>query len=172
MSYYSSPHKAQILASLQCQGTSNNCGPFTTATVINALCGKNIQGAPLAQEMNSPAWRGPMLVIRRIPNWATLPWGMVDIFKQHGLRTGWRFLANEQDLKQGLQAGMVLMPVTGTWKPLASHVMTLLEWDGDNRRLGFANTQVAGHSLFWWGESQFLQRWQAMGRLLVWVNPG
>ena len=83
-------YQASLLASLQYQGDSNDCGPYTIATVINALLKLQIDPSDLALEMARPVWRGIFLVIRRIPNWATFPWGMVDIFRVYGLKASWK----------------------------------------------------------------------------------
>lgn len=161
-----SPHLHQVLSALQYQRGSNHCGPFTTATVINALCAERLDGARLAEEMNHPAWRGPFPVIRRIPNWATFPWGMVDVFRQHGLRASWQFLGNPKLLKEELPLGFVFMPVIGSWFPLWSHVITFLSWH-PGRGWGFANTQSRRQELYWLIEDRFLAQWRAMGNLLV-----
>jgi hypothetical protein len=161
-----------ILDALQWQKDSNDCGPFTTATVINALKGANIQAKDLAQEMNRPAWRGPLFIVRRVPNWATFPWGMVDIFRQYGLPAVWRALATEDQLKEGLSRGDVLMPIVGEWKPLWAHVMTLVAWDAE-KGWGFANTQYHHHNIDWWKMPDVLRQWKNFGRLLIEIrNPG
>jgi hypothetical protein len=164
-----SPHTTAVLKALQWQGSTNNCGPFTTATVLNASRGLGCSGSKLAQLMNKPVWRGWRPVIRRIPNWATFPWGMVDVLREHGLNARWRFFAGEDDLRQGLEQGWLLMPIIGTWKPLWAHVMTLLAWDSD-RGWGFANTGINQRSLYWIPDWDFIMKWRAMGKLLVMVK--
>lgn len=164
-----SPHSSILLASLQFQGTSNDCGPYTTATVLNALRKLDIQAADLAQQMNKPIWRGPILVVRRVPNWATFPWGMVDVFRSYGLLASWRPFTPIQYLFKALGRGRVLMPMIGEWKPLWAHVMTLIAWD-PLQGWGFANTQVEDHKMYWLSDKTFKTRWQAMGHLLVEVK--
>lgn len=164
-----SPHTSVFLASLQFQGTSNDCGPYTTATVLNALRGLDIRAADLAQQMNKPIWRGPLLVIRRIPNWATFPWGMVDVFRSYGLQASWHPFTPVQYLFETLGRGRVLMPMIGAWKPLWAHVMTLVAWD-PLQGWGFANTQVEDHKIYWLSDKTFKTQWQAMGHLLVEVK--
>jgi hypothetical protein len=164
-----SRHTDAVLTALQCQGKSNNCGPFTTATVLNAVLGRNFSGAKLAALMNRPVLRGRRLVVRRIPNWATFPWGMVDVMREQGLDAHWRFLASREYLIKGLDQGWLLMPIIGTWRPLWAHVMTLLMWDAE-KGWGFANTGVNQRSMYWLEEQDFLTKWRAMGRLLVVVK--
>jgi hypothetical protein len=161
-----SPHQPAILAALQYQGFSNDCGPYTTATVLNGIKGLQIDPAALAEEMNRPRWHGPIPLIRRIPRWATFPWGIVDELRSHGLNAGWRLFAREEHLLEGLDQGRVLMPVIGSWRPLWAHVMTLVVWDAE-RGWGFANTQRSDHSIDWFEHKRFIKQWRAMGRLLI-----
>ncbi len=161
-----SSHTQAVLDALQCQGRHNSCGPYTTATVINALCATGLEGAALAAEMNRPVFRGILPVVRRIPNWATFPWGMVDVLRQHGLDAHWRIFAGIGWLRTALQQGSLLMPITGEWRPLWSHVMTLLAWD-EQQGWGFANTAHPGRQLFWLDDRTFQKRWKAMGRWVV-----
>jgi len=165
-----SPHKTIILENLQYQGYTNDCGPSTTATVINALQGKGLQAKSLADEMDKPRWKGIFLVIRRIPNWATFPWGMVDVFRQHGLDASWRLNASPEYLKDALPQGLILMPIIGSWKPLWAHVMTLLVYSPEEG-WGFGNTQHQHHNLHWVSDETFQHQWKATGRLLVRINP-
>jgi hypothetical protein len=164
-----SPHQSAILGALQCQGASNDCGPFTTATVLNGIKGLNLDPSWLAQEMNRPRWRGPLPLIRRIPNWATFPWGIADELGRHGLRARWRFFANPVQLQAGLENGRILLPVIGSWRPLWAHVMTLLAWDAE-RGWGFANTQRSDKVIDWFPDQHFHAQWRAMGRLLISVD--
>jgi hypothetical protein len=165
----SSPHLFSILTALQWQGETNDCGPFTAATVLNALQGLNIKGDQLALQMNRPNMRGPLPLIRRIPNWATLPWGMVDVFQEFGIRASWRTFVSPRYLQEGLLSGRILMPIIGSWIPLWAHVMTLLAWD-PSVGWGFANTQRNDHQMDWVSQDFFLRHWTAMGRLLIEVR--
>ena len=165
--YIQSPYTDQILASLQFQGSSNDCGPYTTATVINAMRGQDLIGDALAKQMNKPRWRGLLPVIRRVPNWATMPWGMVDVFKDYDLQARWWFRVPLSYLKPAIATGHILMPVRGVWRPKAyAHVMTLVAWDVE-KGWGFANTQFSHHRISWEPHQGFQEMWNNYGRLLV-----
>lgn len=164
-----SPYKDIILSSLTFQGQSNDCGPFTTATVLNALCGINIVPELLAREMDKPVWRGPLFVVRRVPRWATFPWGMVDIFIQYGLNATWRPFASKSFLRKTLSDSKVLMPIIGSIIPLWAHVMSLVAWDV-SKGWGFANTQFSRQGIHWLSEEIFTKQWRAMANMLVEVN--
>ena len=164
-----SPRTGILLEKLQCQGQSNDCGAFTSATVLNALLGLNIIGDKLANEMETPVWRGLVYLVRKIPNSATLPWGMKDIFKIHGLKAHWHLFSSEDYLKQALTLDKILMPIIGSWKPISAHVMTLVAWD-EEQGWGFANTQFQHHDIHWVDAQKFSKQWKAMARLLVEVD--
>jgi hypothetical protein len=164
-----SPHGDKLLTSLHFQGQSNDCGPFTTATVLNALRGLHIEPEILAREMDRPIWRGPIFVVRRVPRWATFPWGMVDTFKSYGLAATWRPFASKSYLKSELLRGKVLMPVIGSIIPLWAHVMSLVAWD-DLQGWGFANTQFNHRNIYWLSDANFEKQWKAMVNLLVEVH--
>lgn len=161
-----SPYAPKILASLQCQGNTNNCGPFTTATIVNAMRGTEILGDKLAEEMNEVSWNGIIPIIRRLPDSATFPWGMVDIFMHHGLRASWSVFTSPEKLRKMLAAGDILMPVIGSWNPAWAHVMTFIAWNG-TKGYGFANTQYPAKEIFWVPDTTFVPQWRNLANLLV-----
>lgn len=166
-----SPKASNILNALQCQGQSNDCGAYTTASVLNAMCGANLKGDDLATEMERPVRRGILPLVRKIPNSATLPWGMVDVFRSYGYRSNWRIFTKTEYLRKHLTGNKVLMPIIGTWKPISAHVMTLVAWDA-KKGWGFANTQYNHHDIHWLPAETFNRQWRAMGHLLVEVTVG
>jgi len=164
-----SPHKTQILDALQFQGDRNDCGPYTVATVLNALLGLNLEASQLAKEMDRPIWRGPMFIVRRVPNWATFPWGMVDVFCSYGLKSKWKSLVSTEYLLKEITHPKVLIPIIGSWKPLWAHVMSLVAVDPD-KGWGFANTQYNHHNIHWLQDSTFKTQWKAMFHLFIEVK--
>jgi len=85
--------------------------------VLSALTQRRVDGRALARELNRPRWVGPLPFIRRIPNWATFPWGVVDALRQHGLRAEWRWAAPPHLLREGLSRGWVLLPPSASGVP-------------------------------------------------------
>jgi hypothetical protein len=161
-----SQYARQILEKLQYQGSRNDCAPYTIATVVNALKGESLAGDQLGQEMNIIRWRGPLPIIRRIRNWATFPWGMVDVFRDHGLAAQWWLFVPREYLRPALANGHILMPVIADWRERWAHVMTLIAWD-EAKGWGFANTQRNNNQIDWFAAERFYKLWQAAGRLLV-----
>ena len=162
----SSPHKNIILTKLEHQGGSNDCGPATAATVINSLRKTNLNSKALAQKMNKPRKVGILPIIRRIPDWMTFPWGMVDIFHEYGLYASWKINSSFDYLKESMVQGKIVMPIVGSWRPLWSHVMTLLVCS-PGKHWGFANTQHELPEIFWVQDHIFRRQWRVMGNLLV-----
>ncbi|MEN6300542.1 MAG: hypothetical protein ABFD51_11655 [Anaerolineaceae bacterium] len=164
-----SPYEAPIIESLQYQGHTNDCAPFTIATIIKAFNGIIINGSELARKMDKPIWRGNYLSIRRIPHWATFPWGMVDVFREYGFEANWGFFYSTDKLRQNLENGMISIPVLCSLKPFGAHVMTLLAWH-PAEGWGFANTQSFAHELYWVSNRQLMKQWNLSGRLLIEVQ--
>lgn len=162
-----SPHADALLKRVQYQGMRNDCGPFTTATVLNAMKNLDLDGIKLSEVMDKPVFRGIVPVVRRVPGWATFPWGMVDIFKEYGLKAHWRLFQKESQLIDWLETGVVVMPIIGEWRPKAwMHVMTLVAYD-NGKGWGFANTQNNHHNVHWFEHEKFTGLWKNTGRLAV-----
>jgi hypothetical protein len=162
-----SPYADQILINLQYQGTSNDCAPFTTSTVVNTFCQENLVADELAKKMNKPRMRGIKPVIRRIPNWATFPWGIVDVLKDYGLEATWHFRAKPDQLISGLESGQILLPIIGEWRPRPwAHVMTLIAWDS-SQGWGLADTQWGKQEIRWIPDVEFQRKWKNYGNLVV-----
>ena len=161
----------QLLKYHQHQGQTNDCAPFTTAMVINAVRDeKQLDGVELAKEMNWPRarWWGPIPipVVRRIPNWATFPWGVADVLKAHAVPCRWRFGAATGDLHRALADGRVAMPIIGEWKPVWAHIKPLAAYQPPHG-FAFADPANASPGLVWQNEADFLRLWKNYGNLLI-----
>lgn len=154
-----SPHAEIILENLLFQGSRNDCGPFSAATVINALKSTNLDPIALAEEMNHPSWRGPLPLIRRIPNSATFPWGMVDVFNAYGLQASWRIMTSYEYILEALALGVIVLPIIGSWNPTWAHIMSLIQHHPEHG-LGFANTQYPQHTYYYLPVNDFISKWR------------
>jgi len=164
-----SPHEETIINALQYQGSRNDCAPFTIATIISAFTGLSIDGVALAKRMNKPSWRGIFPVIHRIPNWATFPWGMVNVLKDYGFSAHWGIRYTTDQLRMSIHKGNLPIPVIGSWRPVWGHVMTLVAWNEEGL-WGFANTQMNEKKIDWKTEEYFIKHWNAYSRLCIEVN--
>ncbi|MDD2694833.1 MAG: hypothetical protein PHD58_02790 [Anaerolineales bacterium] len=166
-----SPYRQQLLDALQYQGPAFDCGPYTAATVLNALLGIRLEAAQLSEEMNAVHWRGPLPIVRRIPNGATLPWGMADVFRSYGLKSSSGMFTARAHLLQRLPTPVVMIPIIASWRERWAHVMALVAWDA-LLGWGFANTQYNHHEVYWLGEEQFRRTWRASLHMLVQARLG
>ncbi len=165
-----SPFAGQILDHLLYQGSRNDCAPFTAATLIHALRHIAINPLELADQINKPVWRGAVLVIRRIPNWATFPWGIVDVLRQYGLPARWQLFVRPDQVLRYLSTNILYLPILLSWRPLWAHVVTLVAYQPDYG-FGFANTQTPQPEIDWMAEDRFLTLWRASLYCTVIVTP-
>lgn len=165
-----SPFAEQILQHLLYQGNRNDCAPFTAATLIHAFTDQRIDPINLALQMNKPIWRGVVPLIRRIPNWATFPWGIVDVLRQYGLPARWQLFLPVEELTAHLLSPILYLPIIVSWKPLWAHVMTLVAYH-PRHGFGFANTQSIEKAIEWMAEDRFLRLWKASFQCTVIVTP-
>ncbi len=170
MSPWMSPHTGRLLAAHQWQGQTNDCAPYAAAILLRGLLGLNISGAQLAAEMNRVRWVGPFPLVRRIPNWATFPWGVVDVLRRYGVPARWRLGARPEHLRQSLQRGHVPMPIFGQWRPLWAHIALLVGYDAQ-RGWGFVDAGHPRAEVLWTPDARFRTWWRAYGRLLVTAMP-
>jgi hypothetical protein len=161
-----SPHHASLLAAHQFQGQSNDCGPYCIAIVANALRGPSLDGGQLGQQLNGWVWRGILPKLRRIQDWATLPCGITDELRQHGLKVRWRPFSRAEYLFQSLTQGKALITIIGRWKPLWAHYMVLVEVD-PVKGWGFVNPAMMQKKVYWMETEEFLQGWKRFGCQLI-----
>lgn len=169
-------HSRSLAAYHQWQGQTNDCGPYVVTMAVNFWHGQTLlEAQAVARAMNRPrlGWGFPPVVVRRIPRWATFPWGIADLLRQHHLPARWRILASEKALQDALREGRLAMPILGEpwclregrWCGWA-HVVILAGWDAASERylLVDSSRTTALTSL---PRAEFLRLWRAMGRLLV-----
>lgn len=158
------------------QGDTDDCGPYAVTMAVNFWHGKEVLLAPdVARAMNRPRFGVgfPPLVIRRIPNWATFPWGIADMLRLHGIPARWRLFATEDHLHRALRENRLLMPIYGEpfrrkeghWRGW-SHVALLVGWDAaDEAYVLVDSTRTTAPTTM--PRAEFLRKWRDMGRLLV-----
>jgi len=173
----------------QYQGNTNDCGPTSLAIAANAVRGREeLEGESVAREMNrlGLAWRAfPYLMVSRVPNWATFPWGIVHYLRKRGIPARWRLFGTVARLRQNLLDDQLTIVMLG--EPL--------RWE-EGRYRGWAHAKVvfghiAGHGflfvdpavrrsenpdriehhgLSWQREEAFLRQWGNLLRIYVEVG--
>ena len=161
-----SPHIDMLLASHQFQGGSNDCGPYSIAIICNALKGTTLDGHKLGQEMNGFGWSGIRPIIRRIPNWATTPGGVVVTLREFGLKARLRLFSTPENLLENLRRGRISMPIIGEWKPLWAHYMSLTAYH-PKTGWGFTNSAHSKGELYWLNHADFEKQWNWSLRMVI-----
>jgi hypothetical protein len=129
--------------------------------------------------MNRPKLQSgwPPLIVRRVPNWATFPWGISDMLTAHDVPARWRLRATEDDLHRALHDDRPVLPIFGEplrregWRWTGwSHVAILTGWDpavGAYWFVDSARTVVPSSR----PRDDFLRYWDNLGRILIEVTP-
>jgi len=175
----------------QYQGNTNDCGPTSVAIAVNALLGRwALEGRSVAGEMSRIAleWKPyPHVVVPRIRNWVTFPWGIVDYVRRYGFSARWRLFGTLQRLERNLQSDLVTMVIVGEPWQLEkgsysgwAHVKILfgrlpgrglLFVDPGHPRSARPD-RLEHHGLFWQGEDEFFQQWSNLLRIFIEVEQG
>lgn len=158
------------------QGNTNDCGPHVVTMAVNFWRGEpRVQAPAVAQAMNHPRLRRSILplVVRRIPNWATMPWGIVDALGEYGVPARWTMRASEDDIRRALREDRLVMPIFGEpfkrdgwrWKGWA-HVVLLTGWDPAAGVYWFVDS-AHSHAPTSKPRDYFMSLWENMGRILI-----
>lgn len=168
-------HSERVLSCHRFQGDSNDCGPFTVAMLVEGLTGRGVDPSILARELDRPRWRGlwrALPLLRRIPGFATFPWGLVDALRQHGMRARWQRGGDEAELRGWLKASLGVVVLYGGWSPRPwAHYVVLLAEDPE-RGWGVADPGRPTAALRWIDRDSFARRWRRMGRVAVIAGGG
>ena len=167
------------------QGSTNDCGPFCVAIAVNALKGKSLlNGSGVARQMERCrpcAGSLPLPVLDKIPGWATLPWGLSDELRRHGVPSRWRFMGTRERLLSNLRTDRITLisvgePLRfdrGRWRGWG-HVKILYAWAPGH---GWAFVDPAlplradapwqSHGIGWQSEEGFARQWTWMLRFMI-----
>ncbi len=173
----------------QYQGYTNDCGPTSIAIAVNAFLGERVlEGPVVAEEMSHVAfeWKPfPHLVVPRIPNWATFPWGIVYYLRKQGFRARWRLFGTLERLERNLRADRLTMVIIGEpwrWEKWTytgwAHVKVLFGQLPGQRLLfvdpGYSRSsdhdRLEHHGLFWQDQDEFLRQWRNLLRIFIEVE--
>jgi hypothetical protein len=164
-----SPYESLLRKAHQFQGNSNDCGPFCAAIALSAL-NRKADGYSLGKDLNKIQWKRGFPKIRRIPNWATFPWGLVDLFTRNGLFARWRPFNTQARLLKNLENDMINIVIIGGLIPLWAHTMILVAHNADTK-WGFVNPANPSGDTYWIENNDFIYKWTVMGRLIVEIVP-
>lgn len=102
----------------QYQGdATNDCAAFCIAMVGNAfLNNPQFDGHTVAREMEKPVWvRSPVphIAIRKLRNWATLPWGISGYLQAKHIPARLRWRGSTEDLLRNIQENRFTIVILG-----------------------------------------------------------
>jgi len=155
---FTSPYTQALIIDHQYQAQSNNCGPFCAAMTINTIKGTHIDGNDLASSMNRPRLNIVFPVIRRIPDYATFPWGIVDALGEYSVKSTWKFFQTFSDLSSLLPQLNLLIILTATNNPLNGHYRILVSMEDD--QIGFIDPGYPAKDIQYQPRPAFLLEWQ------------
>ena len=164
-----SPYLDVLQSHHQFQGSSNDCGPFCTATAVNVFHQKQIKGTDLGLAMNRVKWK-VVPTVRRIPNWATLPWGVVDILKEEKLKAHWLVFQKCEKLLDLLARQNILIVIIGNYRPMWSHYKILAAFDS-TQGYGFVDSAFRSSDLQWNTTDYFEKHWRKYGSQVIQIYP-
>ena len=121
----------------QYQGdNTNDCAAFSVAIIGNAILNSpHFDGYTVAREMEKPTFvSGPVphVAIRKIPNWATLPWGISGYLQSKGIRANLQWFGSTVDLLRNIQEDRFTIVIIGE----------LLRREGFKLTAGWAHAKV------------------------------
>ncbi len=128
--------------------------------IIRAFRQPNLDPDFLARQLERVRWIGPLPFVRRIRNWATFPWGVVDALRTYGIKSTWKLFGKPQNLVELLSNGIIPIVFVGTWRPLWGHVMILGAYD-PARGWGFVDPGWPSPELHWIDNQTFIRQWKA-----------
>jgi hypothetical protein len=186
------PHRLRIPVYQyhQYQGRTNDCGPTSLAIAANALRqAVQFDGDEVAEILNRPVFRWtplPHIVIRRIRNWATFPWGIVQYLREEDIPARWRMGVKIGQLVHNLHTDLITLVIVGQpwrvrkWRYVGwAHVKVLYGYAPDRGYLfvdpAYARDPEAPdpwrrYGLVWQSEQEFLDQWGNMGRIVIEVG--
>jgi hypothetical protein len=159
----------RLSASHLFQGSTNNCGPFSAAIILKMFDHPNINGEQISKELGKIHWKGIIPLIRRVPNWATFPWGVADLFSQYGMTAKWRWLCTYSHLIENIKTDKITIVLIGSWLSGWAHYKILVAADTQNG-LGFIDPGFKNPQICWQPLGEFLTQWRFFARSIIEVD--
>lgn len=176
-------YKNPIYLYHQYQGKTNNCGPMSLAISMNAYVHKEtFKGENIANQLDHWIKHFPKLVIPRISNWATFPWGLVQYLRYQKIPGKWSFSGSLEKLKENIRREIITMVVIG--EPLRwtnrkydgwSHIKVLYGnspgyfffVDPANQKTTRSSNELSDSGIYKQSEDEFLKFWKKMFRIYI-----
>jgi hypothetical protein len=161
---------SKLIINHQFQGKTNNCGPCCAAITINTIKGTKLLGGKLADELNRPKFSSGFPFIRRIPNWATFPWGITSLFHENGIAGTSTFLSRDSIILASIIQGKIPIVVLGDYHPLWAHYIIVSAYHSQ-LGWGIIDPAINIQKIWWMPFDYFNEKWSKAGRILILANP-
>lgn len=168
----------------QYQGeNTNDCAAFCISIVANAFLKEaRFEGSAVAREMEKLTLVTrpiPHVTIRKLPNWATLPWGISGYLQSKDIPTKLHWFASTDRLLQNIQEDRFTIVIVGDLLKGWAHAKVLYghEPTGPQPERGYYFVDPGypkewsrpqhPRGVFWQQEDEFRQQWNNLFRILV-----
>jgi Peptidase_C39 like family len=160
----------QLIINHQFQGRTNNCGPCCAAITINTIKGTQLSGEKLADELNRPKFTSGFPFIRRIPNWATFPWGITSLFHDFGIAGKTTILSSDSVILASIIQGKIPIVVLGDYHPLWAHYIIIGAYSSQSG-WGVIDPAINLQKIWWMPFDYFYEKWSKAGKILILSIP-
>jgi hypothetical protein len=179
-------YKNPIYKYHQYQGKTNNCGPTCLAISMNAFIHEfAFNGEHIANELNHWSKHFPKLIIPRISDWVTFPWGLVQYLKYQNIPGKWSLFGSTDKLIENIKNETITMVIIG--EPVRwtngkydgwSHIKVLYGYSPGNfffvdpayqKNTGI-NREYSDSGIYRQSEEEFQKLWKNM--LMIFIELG
>jgi len=181
---------------------TNDCAAFSIAIVANAILNRlQFDGSTVALEMEKVVFVSqplPHLTLRKIPGWASLPWGISGYLKGKGIPARLRWLGSIGDLLRNIQEDRFTIVLIG--EPFSHEGLRYAGWAHAKVLYGYeppTGPEATGairprpgfyfvdpgfekhmsglphlpEGVFWQDEAKFKEQWYNMLRVCIEAGP-
>jgi hypothetical protein len=162
---------------------TNDCAAFSIAIVGNAFLNRpQFDGFKVAREMEkltlvtSPL---PHLTLRKIPQWASLPWGVSGYLQSQHIPAKLNWFASVDHLLRNIRENRLSIVILGDLLKGWGHAKALYGYEGSGPKPqhgfyfvdpGYPKEYSRPHQplgVFWQDENEFKQQWNSLFRILI-----
>lgn len=176
-------YKNPIYKYHQFQGKTNNCGPTSLAISMNAFTHEStFNGEYIANELDHWLKHFPKLILPRISNWATFPWGLVQYLRYQKIPGKWSLFGSSEKLIANINSEVITMVIIGEplrWKNGKydgwSHIKVLYGnspgyfffVDPAYQQNDGSNNELSDSGIYRQSEEEFQKLWKNMFRIYI-----
>ena len=147
----------------QYQGQTNNCGPYTIATILPLFGFEGISGDYLAKHFNQLASINGRYFPGRIGGSATFPFGLVRVLKHYHIYAQWEIFYNRNLLISRIPTNKLQIVLLSDIFKMHAHYLIIVAYD-EKLGMGFIDPAFPNSAIHWIIEDTFRRKWGQLGR--------